>query len=361
MNDRLVELLGRYLRFLKPAGRGEFACPCPFHKGGQERKPSCYINIEKGVFHCHTCKESGTLPKMLKRLRAPREAIDSASSMIQPETKKQRERRRFTNPEDEIHLLNEGLLGVFDFKPTDLTRAGFDPKTLRSMDIGFDRKNMRITFPIRDKIGRLVGISGRDVTGNGPKYHVYKSKVDPKNKHAPNLLDFAPDDPEAQARYRNYDIKSHFHLWNFHNVYPALIAPDSEVDALIIVEGYKACLWLLQHGIDNVVAVQGSRLSWQQRRMLQQFRLNIILFLDANEAGMIGTLKTGPALLRDGHRVAVAEYPDWCDESAQPDNLDRDEVYDALDNVISFRQWRRECRITLPKEKPPSAAGSASM
>lgn len=50
---------------------------CPFHKGGQERKPSAGIRITEtpstpvGMFHCFTCGETMTLDSVLKQLLGP--------------------------------------------------------------------------------------------------------------------------------------------------------------------------------------------------------------------------------------------------------------------------------------------------
>ena len=38
---------------------------CPYHKNGQERKPSAGIRKSDGQFHCFTCGEVHTLPEMI--------------------------------------------------------------------------------------------------------------------------------------------------------------------------------------------------------------------------------------------------------------------------------------------------------
>ena len=40
---------------------------CPFHKEGQERKPSCGIRKEDGWVHCFSCGESCSLEQMISR------------------------------------------------------------------------------------------------------------------------------------------------------------------------------------------------------------------------------------------------------------------------------------------------------
>ena len=38
---------------------------CPYHKGGQERRPSAGIKKSDGIFHCFSCGETHTLQEMI--------------------------------------------------------------------------------------------------------------------------------------------------------------------------------------------------------------------------------------------------------------------------------------------------------
>jgi DNA primase len=230
------------------------------------------------------------------------------------------------------HYLKESLLGVFDYCPTDLVKDGFDEKLLEQLDVGFDRQEMRITFPIRDLYGNLIGISGRTVTNAYPRYKVYKSH---------DLMRFSSGDFEDNERYKAYDIKNHEFLWNMHNVFPSLFY--GQLDTLIIVEGYKACIWMLQNGFTNTVALQGSRMSSAQEETICQFDGNVFLLLDNNSAGKKGAADTGKRLVCRGQKVYVCAYPDYVEDTAQPDNLNKDELTAILDTAKTFVKWRKTC------------------
>jgi DNA primase len=254
------------------------------------------------------------------------QVVDAVLEIAKEQPKKRK--TEFFNFKTE-HVLNESLLGVFDYCPVPLVEAGFDEKLLQQLDIGFDKQQLRITFPIRDLYGRLVGIAGRTVVDEMPRYKVYKSE---------DVLPYAPDDPEVEGRYRRYDIKSHYHLWNMHNVYPE--AFFGSLDTLVIVEGYKACLWCLQNGIGNCVAIQGSWLSRQQEAILRRLRATFILLLDNNAAGRKGSYIAGARLQRYGRTVLVCEYPRYADEQAQPDDLSQEQLIETLDSAERFNEWR---------------------
>lgn len=342
MREVVLAAAREHLRFIKPSGPDNIGGPCPFHKDGQERKPSFYMSLTKGVYFCHSCGAKGTFIQFLKRMGTKASVIDQMMSEVRPETQTDREKRMFgANLNQGEHRINEGLLGVFQFCPNDLVNDGFDKKVLQEHEVGFDKKQMRITFPIRDLDGNLVGISGRTVINEDPRYKVYKSG---------DLLKYASDDPETQARYRAYDIKNHHYIWNAHNVYPMVFSGD--LGCVIVVEGYKACLWLLQHDIENVVAIQGSRLAWSQQRILSRLDATVILLLDNNKAGREGSFNIGKRLIRSGLPVLVCSYPQWCDQNVQPDDLEHEEIITMLDTARTFHDWRNQsCNTHLGESR----------
>lgn len=343
MRDLVFDTAKKYLRFVKTSGPNNIGGPCPFHKEGKEKDPSFYMNVHNGLYFCHSCGAKGTFVQFLRHMGAPSALIDSTLEIDRRDTKRRRQKPVSGRGE---HFLNEGLLGVFQYCPKELVKAGFDPKLLQKLEIGFDKEAMRITFPIRDIFGNLVGISGRYVLTpdrDNPRYKVYKKD---------DIMRFAPDDHEVRARYEAYDIKSHNFLWNMHNVYP--LAFYDELDTVVVVEGYKACIWMIQQGIDNTVALQGSRMTLAQETILSRLGGTVILFLDNNQAGLEGALDAGRRLLRRGLRVLVVTYPRDCDSHTQPDNLDQPDILGVLDAADNWHQWRlrnhgvlREAEIKL--------------
>ena len=338
MPDIVYKEVARRLRYIKVSGPDDIGGPCPFHKDGAEQNPSFYVNLNTGLFYCHACKESGTFIQFLKRFNAPPALIDAIIELGKREVK--HKPKQNLNSGVGKHILNESFLGVFQYCPTDLVEEGFDEELLQKLDIGFDKNNLRITFPLRDLYGNLVGVSGRSVTGEYPRYRVYKSK---------DFLMYAPDDPKVIARYTAYDIKNHDYIWNLHNVYPHAFFGD--LDTLIIVEGYKACIWMLQQGFENVVALQGSSLTQAQGQLLGRLGVTIILFLDNDQAGKEGTYSAGWWLRRGGFRVLAVTYPNWCEDEAQPDDLEQPDILEALDAAEDWHHWRTRHDAVLTKAK----------
>lgn len=346
MREAVLKAAEKYLRFIRASGRDNVGGPCPFHKGGQERKPSFYINLENGMFFCHTCHVKGTFAQFLKAMGESRFIIDA----VIDEARKSYKKARVIGAGDVAsgqHFLSESLLGVFQYCPVSLVEAGFDEKLLQKLEIGFDRKQHRIIFPLRDLYGNLVGLNGRTVRDEYPRYKVYGT---------PDLLNYAPDDAQVIARYHRYTIKSHDYWWNLHNVFPSVFYGTT--GTIIIVEGYKACIWLLQHGFENTIAIQGSWMSQAQERILSLMGGTVILFLDANEAGRRGSLDAGRRLIKLRYNVKVCSYPEELAEDGQPDNLTPEGLNRVIDSAESFPRWSSQpCQRRL-KEGSPSVRGS---
>jgi DNA primase len=303
------------------------AAACPFHKGGQESHPSFWINRDNGYWGCFSCSEGGDIRSLLKSLGIGSSSIESFLEFAEKEAKKtaklkklrdeKRARREFKG----TSILPDALLGVFDWLPVSLVEQGFKEEVLRDHDVGYDQRNDRITFPIRDLFGNLIGISGRaTMIGDEPKYLVYngRHKVNGKEVNG-ELGGWYPD-------YSNEGIKDH--LWRMEKTYKALHEVND--GQLIIVEGYKAALWMVQHGWTQTVALMGARMSAQQERIVRSLGCETFVLLDNNKPGRIGAWKICRRLAISSFPVYRCKYPAYCDDTTQPDDLNEEELEAAL-------------------------------
>lgn len=150
----------------------------------------------------------------------------------------------------------------------------------------FDAYRDRIIFPIHDARGRLVGLAGRRVGDEGPKY------INPR-----------------QSFY--YD-KSRI-LYGFHHARNA-IAKAREV---YVVEGYTDCIAMHRQGIENTVACCGTALTEQHAKALARVCDTVVLLLDGDQAGQRATAKSLPIVLSQGLNAEVCTLP----EGKDPDEL----------------------------------------
>lgn len=328
VEQEILSIAEQFLAKVKPSGPNNIMAICPFHRkldGSEEKSPSFAMNTSNGLYFCHACESKGNLYTFLRDLGINRNDITVRYGMvIEAAASNSPPKLDFLDPKIvENNPLPESLLGLFDSCPTSLLYAGFSEQTLRHFDVGYDQTHQRITFPLRDFQGRLSGISGRDVTGDALRYKVYDKEY--KTWGMPERLQ-----PEKRRL-----------LWNIHTIYPDLYL-RSGAHEIVLVEGFKACMWVWQAGITNVAALLGAYLSEEQRLILERLGATVYLFLDYNEAGLGGTFKAIQKL-RQSLRVKVMRYPDRIvhnpEGSAQPDGLSIQEVLAARDQAIDYVTW----------------------
>lgn len=342
MREHVLALAGRYLGRLRPSGGSHYQAKCPFHKGGEERKPSFSIDVVNGLWHCFTCQRGGNIYTLLKELSVPAQTIDSELAVIRPLMEKQREmwaverENRFVNrdPFKSDYVLPEALLGVFEFMPHQLVNDGFDPDLLHKLEIGFDRNNQRIMYPLRDIYGNLAGFSG-GITPHTLRYRDQKYRVyEGRRKDSNGRWVMSDYGGWFDEQFPDYRIANHDFLWNGEKVYPRLLSMSDRGATVFVVEGFKACMWMLQCGFWNTVALMGTAMSDRQQQVLHRLGCTVVLFLDNDDAGMDATDKVGNLLWKPMYgRVMVVPYPEE-DEKTQPDDYE----VEAVKTLVSCKK-----------------------
>ena len=321
--EELAQVLRGLLTGVKTSGSENLMAKCPFHRksnGELERTPSFSVSLTKGVWFCFGCQEKGNLWQLFNRLNRP---IDPRTDAILQGL------REYTTPsydplrprllEKLDEPLPEKVLGAFDECPVDLVDIdGFSESTLQHFGVGYDRKHARITFPLRDITGVLIGISGRTIVGEHPRFKVYDKE-------------FADFGLPAREQIRKSTV-----MWNADKVYQEacfrrLTSP------VVIVEGFKACMRVWDAGYKNVVALLGVFLSDDQRWVLERIGAPVILMLDQNPAGMKGMMQAGEKLSKSLQVRVAAEYL-----GDQPSDLCEIEVQEALQEAKSYALWAIE-------------------
>lgn len=328
ISDEIYSIATRYLYRVSRSGPYDIMAVCPFHRkadGSQERSPSFALSLTKGLYFCHACEEAGNLYTLLRHLdvsrdrieRQYRDLINAASRNVPPAPNPLRPRVVEESP------LPEGLLGLFDLCPIPLLEEGFEEQTLDRFEVGFDKDHRRITFPIRDIKGNLAGVSGRSVVGARPRYKIYGEE-------------YTAWGLPARQEWDKRTV-----LYNAHVVMPAVYYFTGRVD-VFVVEGFKACMWLVQHGLTNTVALMGSYLSWEQQWLLEKMGAVVYLFLDNNEPGQKGTAKAAEALKRS-IIFRIIQYPARLRhvEEAQPSDLTSVELNKVKENALTYAEWIR--------------------
>ncbi len=371
----LSAVVGRTTRLTR-AGR-EFKACCPFH---DEKSPSFTVNDEKGFYHCFGCGAHGDVIRWMTDQRglafmdAVKElAAEAGMDLPAPDPKAARQAERQQGLHDVTaaaqawFVANLGgpsgaaarrYLEGRGFPAEIVARFGFgyapaDRQALRQglrefpeallIEAGlriavegkepYDRFRDRLTLPIRDPRGRVIGFGGRI--------------LDSGASDAPKYLN-SPDTPLFDKGRT---------LFNLDRAGP--LARKS--GRLVVVEGYMDVVALAAAGIEEAVAPLGTALTEAQIELLWRVCETPVLCFDGDPAGQRAAqramLRALP-LLRPGHSLNIVTLPPGLD----PDDLVKARGSQAmLDLLASARPlvealWQAE-RDAQPLSTPEDKAG----
>lgn len=317
----VIAILSEYIRFQdEDLEKDNLAAFCPFHKGGNEGSPSMYVYVgdstdsrHTGMAFCHTCGDGWGLGRLLKKLGVSRKVIDVVKQSVDFTKPPKKASGLKTRTLFEYPRLPEQVLGMFEYLPKALLEQGFTVDTIKHAEVGYDRIRRRIVFPIRNHHGDLVGISGRTTRNERPRYKVYRS--------------------ELNGVIPGYAFNKSSVLWNLDKIYHRRMHVDSR-PPVVVCEGFKAAMWVMQCGHADTVALLGTHMSMEQEFLLSRVSSDVILFLDNDEPGRVAMHKIAGRL---GGSVKIANYQQL---GASPDDLNEDEVIRAIKDAQTKTRMR---------------------
>lgn len=171
------------------------------------------------------------------------------------------------------------------FTDKEIEAAGLAKRTEKGL---YDRFRSRIIFPLCDPAGRVVGFSAR----------IFAEKGEPP-ADAPKYLN-SPETPlynKSRLLYGYDRAKQNIRKLNFS----------------ILVEGQMDLITVHQAGWGNAVAVSGTALTHDHISLLMRFSENMVLALDADNAGIEAARRSATSALAAGMDVKVAQLPQGSD------------------------------------------------
>ncbi len=366
-----VEYIGRSTR-LQKAGRN-FRGLCPFHT---EKTPSFYVFPDRGTWRCFgSCGEGGDLFSYVQkrdnvdfrdavRLLAAEAGVQLTAESVQKRTRREKlaaivsaavdyYQRCLASPEGsaareyliEKRGLRQEAIDAFmlGWAPDEwrglrdyLEGRGYDEEDILASGLlvesesgsqPYDRFRGRITIPIADDRGVFVGMGGRGLHGEEPKY---------LNSPQSELFD--------KGRT----------LFGLHLAGPAI----KQAGTVVVVEGYMDVIGPWQAGFRNVVATMGTSLTEQHAAILRRYARRVVLAMDPDAAGLAAAERAGGlfiALDSPEHMAQSARSADAFVASTElelrvaplppgkdPDEVARDDPAlwaNAIDNASTYAEF----------------------
>lgn len=158
---------------------------CPYHKDGQERRPSMGVRKSDGVCHCFACGETTGLPQMISYCFGDTSTIGAVGWqwLLKNFLTVSIEERKDIDLDYQRNFAQQGVSTVSDEEldsyrythPYWAFRGITDTNLIELFDLGYDQRTDCITFPVRDKRGRCLFVARRSVK---TKYFNYPKGVE---------------------------------------------------------------------------------------------------------------------------------------------------------------------------------------
>ena len=334
---------------------------CPFHN---EKTPSFTVYPENGSYYCFGCGQGGDIITFTMRIEnldyidAVRKLADRAGLRLPENNADDKEQKlrqdiyeinreaaryyhsKLISPEGKQGLdyfLSRGLsiktikhFGL-GFAPDEwhslqdyLRKKGFTDYLMKAADLiatsekkdkdgkpyTYDRFRNRVMFPLINLHGKVIGFGGRAMPGEEKKGGKYINTSDTpvfKKSHNMYALNFAKNHCSKQA---------------------------------ILVEGNMDVIALHQAGFENAVAALGTSFTEEQAKLLGRYTKEVVVTLDADEAGEKATDRAMKILQNAGVEARILRLP----ECKDPDDYIKKNGaarFDALINgAISDIEYR---------------------
>jgi len=377
-ND-IVEVIGGYFP-LKRSGP-VFKALCPFH---QERTPSFSVNPQRQIFKCFGCGAGGSVIRFVMNyenldfVSAAKKLAERAGIRIEQgemsaeDTARYSMRRRLLalhaeaaeffhwhllkKPSAQIardYLKTRGIGGEIakswklGYAPDewDAMRAfgeekGFSDEELvasglvklrdeeNSRGEFYDRFRARVMFPICNDTGEVIAFSGRVLEADAKAAKYVNS-------------------PETMLFTKGAV------LFGLHKSKRPLI----DAKSAIVCEGQLDLITAFEHGVQNVIAPQGTAFTEKQARILKRYVEEVVLCFDADIAGEKAAERSLASLLAENLIVRVAEMPPGED----PDSMIRGKGAGAFQERITAAKDFFDFQIDRLASKPDFATPRGKM
>ena len=347
-ND-IVDVIGSYINL-----NDKNKALCPFHN---DHSPSFSVHPDKQIYKCFSCGESGNVITFVEKFlgitfqEAIKTLADRAGIKIDINVPKktnkfdkyyeitdtvnkyyknnlfsnngQKALKYLSDRAVDKQLINEFNIGLStNNKLHEILAKKYNLDDLLKIDIArevdnkiYDTFQNRIIFPIIDEDNNVIGFSGR-------KY----LEGDLENKGLSKYVN---------SRETEIFIKSKI-FYNINNALPNI----KKSKEIIITEGFMDTIRMVSIGYNNTVALMGTAFTKEHLEKIIKYKCKVVLNLDQDNAGILGTISIGDILLKNNIDVSVIVYDDYKDSDEYIINKGKDAFDISYKNRIPFIDFK---------------------
>ena len=345
-ND-IVDVIGEKIP-LEKRGKNYFGV-CPFH---DDTNPSMSVSREKQIYTCFSCHATGNVFTFLMNYEhkefnevlselASRVGITLTGFKVKKASTKYDEWYKIYNIANKYYqnnLLTKEGEGAREY----LKNRSIDDNTVKEFEIGYslnmrddltklltakghsidllnkiglsnedhDIYNSRLMFPLHDLNGKVIGFSGRIITGGK------------QNKYL---------NTKETELFKKGKLLYHYHI----------AREEARVKkSVIIMEGFMDIIRASTVGIKNTVATMGTALTRDHIKEIKRLSNNIILCFDGDEAGVKATITSGELFKSEGIEVKVISLPGEDDPDTYILKNGKDAFLSLINNAIYYSDFK---------------------
>ena len=347
-ND-IVDIIGSYINL-----NDKNKALCPFHN---DHSPSFSVHPDKQIYKCFSCGESGNVitfvekflgisfqeavklladksgiklnistPKKTTRFYKYYEITDTANKYFKNNIFSNDGQKALKYLSDRLvdkQIINEFNIGLStNNKLHEILAKKYNLEDLLKIDIVrevdnkiYDTFQNRIMFPIIDEDNNVVGFSGR--------------------KYLKNDLEDKQLSKYVNSRETDIFIKSKI-FYNINNALPNI----KKSKEIIITEGFMDTIRMVSIGYNNTVALMGTAFTKEHLDKIIKYKCKVVLNLDQDNAGVLGTISIGDELIKNNIDVSVIVFDDYKDSDEYIINKGKEAFDYAYKNRISYIDFK---------------------
>lgn len=347
-ND-IVDIIGSYISL-----NDKNKALCPFHN---DHSPSFSVHPDKQIYKCFSCGESGNVitfvekflgisfqeavklladragiklninvPKKINKYDKYYEITDTVNKYFKNNifsSNGQQALKYLNDRHIDKDIINEFNIGLStNNKLHEILAKKYNLEDLLKIDIVrevdnkiYDTFQNRIMFPIIDEDNNVVGFSGR--------------------KYLANDLDNKQLSKYVNSRETDIFIKSKI-FYNINNALPNI----KKSKEIIITEGFMDTIRMVSIGYNNTVALMGTAFTKEHLDKIIKYKCRVVLNLDQDNAGVLGTISIGDELIKNNIDVSVIVFDDYKDSDEYIINKGKEAFDYAYKNRISYIDFK---------------------
>jgi DNA primase len=347
-ND-IVDIIGSYISL-----NDKNKALCPFHN---DHSPSFSVHPDKQIYKCFSCGESGNVitfvekflgisfqeavklladragiklninvPKKTNKYDKYYEITDTVNKYFKNNifsSNGQQALKYLNDRHIDKDIINEFNIGIStNNKLHEILAKKYNLEDLLKIDIVrevdnkiYDTFQNRIMFPIIDEDNNIVGFSGR--------------------KYLANDLDNKQLSKYVNSRETDIFIKSKI-FYNINNALPNI----KKSKEIIITEGFMDTIRMVSIGYNNTVALMGTAFTKEHLDKIIKYKCRVVLNLDQDNAGVLGTISIGDELIKNNIDVSVIVFDDYKDSDEYIINKGKEAFDYAYKNRISYIDFK---------------------